>query len=171
MMGFYLPTGSADIHHLQHIAEVQPTRKRTRLQSKKCKKYKHRVSIVDELHTTLSAARSGLAASGNDLLSTVIAVPIAISIEAVSIFCGLFSAYPARAASKGKKHNEILAKSKLNTIADRGSANLNDDKISEEDFHLKLSEMINTSETENWSGSRKSGKRQWPQPELSSWKS
>ena len=45
--------------------------------------------------------------------------------------------------AKAKKHNQIrvLAESKLNSVADRISAALTDDKISDEEFSLILSEI------------------------------
>ena len=48
-----------------------------------------------------------------------------------------------RLQAKARKHNFIrcLAESKINTIADRISVALNDDKISEEEFRLILSEV------------------------------
>ena len=48
-----------------------------------------------------------------------------------------------RLQAKAKKHDLIhgLAESKLNTIADRISFALNDDKITEEEFRLILSEV------------------------------
>ena len=51
--------------------------------------------------------------------------------------------YRPEEPSKSKKHDEIrvLAESKLNSSADRISIALNDDKISDEEFHLVLSEI------------------------------
>ena len=48
-----------------------------------------------------------------------------------------------RLGVKARKHDQIhvLAESKLNTIADRISTALTDDKISEEEFRLILSEV------------------------------
>ena len=48
-----------------------------------------------------------------------------------------------RLQAKARKHDLIrrLAESKLNTIADRISVALNDDKITEEEFRLILSEI------------------------------
>ena len=48
-----------------------------------------------------------------------------------------------RLEAKARKHNHIrvLPESKLNTMADRISTTLTDDKISEEEFRLILSEV------------------------------
>ena len=95
----------------------------------------------------LRAASEGLAASGIGLLSTIIAVPVAVGLQAGAIVCGLVGAggkfIGRRLGVKARKHDQIrvLAESKLNTIADRISTALTDDKISEEEFRLILSEV------------------------------
>ena len=89
----------------------------------------------------------GLAASGIGLLSTIIAAPVAIGLQAGAIVCGLLGAggklVGRRLQAKAKEHDLIrgLAESKLYTIADRISVALNDDKITEEEFRLILSEI------------------------------
>ena len=89
----------------------------------------------------------GLAAFGVGLLSTIIAAPVAIGLQTVAIVCGLLGAggklVGRRLQAKARKHDLIrgLAESKLNTIADRISVALNDDKITEEEFRLILSEV------------------------------
>ena len=91
-------------------------------------------------------ASVGLAASGVGLLSTIIAVPAAIGIQAGAIVWGLLGAggkfIGRRLQAKARKHDQIriLAESKLNTIADRISTALTDDKISDEEFGLILAE-------------------------------
>ena len=88
----------------------------------------------------------GLAASGVGLLSTIIAAPVALSLQAGASVCGLLGAggklVGRRLQAKAGKHDLIrgLAGSKLNRIADRISVALNDDKIIEEEFLLILSE-------------------------------
>ena len=95
------------------------------------------------------AAKSsvGLAATGVGMLSTIIAVPVALGLQAVAIVCELLRAggklVGRRLHAKARKHDLIrgLAESKLNTIADRISVALNDDKITEDEFRLILSEV------------------------------
>ena len=90
---------------------------------------------------------AGLAASGVGLLSTIIAAPVALGLETGAIVCGLLGAggklVGRRLRAKARKHDLIrgLAESKLNTIADRISVALNDDKITEKEFRLILSEV------------------------------
>ena len=88
-----------------------------------------------------------MAAMGVGLLMTIIATPIAIGLQARVIASGLLGAGGRficwKLEAKARKHDQIrvLAISKLNSIADRISAALTHDKISEEEFHLILSEV------------------------------
>ena len=96
---------------------------------------------------SLSVASAGLAASGVGVLTTIIAAPIAGGLQAGAIACGLLGAggrfICRRLEAKARKHDHIhvLAQSKINIIADRISTALTDDKISEEEFRLILSEV------------------------------
>ena len=89
----------------------------------------------------------GLVASDIGLLSTIIAAPVAIGIQAGAVVCGLLGAggklIGRKLQAKAKKRNQIrfLADSKLNTISDHVSAAQVDDKISDEVFRLILSEV------------------------------
>ena len=88
-----------------------------------------------------------MASMGVRLLTTIIAAPVAIGLQAGAIACRLLGAGGRficwRLEAKARKHDQIrvLAISKLNSIADRISAALTDDKISEEEFRLILSEV------------------------------
>ena len=102
---------------------------------------------MDGLDTALSVASAGLAASGVGVLTTIIAAPVAVGLQAGAIACGLLGAggrfICRKLEAKARKHDQIrvLAVSKLNSIADRISAALTDDKISEEEIRLILSEV------------------------------
>ena len=95
----------------------------------------------------LSVAGAGLAASGVGVLTMIIAAPVTVGLQARAIACGLLGAggrlICRRLEAKAKKHDQIrvLAISKLNSIADRFSTALTDDKISKEEFRLILSEV------------------------------
>ena len=106
------------------------------------KKYRRGANVSDGIDTALSVTSVGLAASGVGLLSTIIAAPVAIGLQAGAIVCGLLGA-GRRLPANARKHVLIrgLAESKLNTIADRISVALNDDKITEEEFRLILSKV------------------------------
>ena len=110
------------------------------------KKYRRGANVVDGIDTTLSVTSVGLAASGAGLLSTIIAAPVALGLQAGRLCVGWWGRWeigrPGLQA-KARKHDLIrgLVESKLNTIADRISVALNDDKITEEKFRLILSEI------------------------------
>ena len=147
-MGLYPPLESPDDHRLQHVAEVKFRLEKERdIRALMYKKYRRGFNIVGSLDTALSTASVGLAASGIGLLSTIIATPVAIGIQAGAVVCGLLGAsgkvLGRRLQAKATKHNQIrvLAESKLNSVADCISAALTDDKISDEEFRLILSEI------------------------------
>ena len=102
---------------------------------------------MDGLDTALSVASAGLAASGIGVLTTIIAAPVAVGLQAGAIACGLLGAggrfICRKFEAKARKYDQIrvLAVSKLNSIADRISTALTDDKISEEEFRLILFEV------------------------------
>ena len=66
---------------------------------------------MDGLDTVLSVASVGLAASGVGLLSTIIAVPVAVGLQAGEIVCGLLGAGGKfigwRLGVKDRKHDQI----------------------------------------------------------------
>ena len=147
-MGLYPPLESDETHRLQHVAEVRFRLEKERdFRASMYKKYRRGGNVVDEIDTALSVTSVGLAASGVGLLSTIIAVPVALSLQAGAIVCGLLGAggklVGRRLQAKARKHDLIhgLAESKLNTIADRISVALKDDNITEEEFRLILSEI------------------------------
>ena len=111
------------------------------------KKYRRGANVADGTDTALSVTSVGLAASVVGLLSTIIAAPVALGLQAGAIVCRLLGAggklVGRRLQAKARKHDLIrgLAESKLNTIADRISVARNDDKITEEEFRLILSEV------------------------------
>ena len=88
-----------------------------------------------------------MAAMGVGLLTTIIAAPVAIGLQAGAIAVGLLGAggrfICRKLEAKARKHGRIwvLAVSKLNSISDRISAALTADKISEEEFRVILSEV------------------------------
>ena len=143
MMGLYPPLESGETHRLQHVAEVRFRLEKERdFRASMYKKYRCGANFVDGFDTALSVTSVGLAASGFGLLSTIIAAPVALGLQAGAIVCGLLGAggklVGRRLQAKARKHDLIrcLAESKINTIADRISVALNDDKISEEEFRL-----------------------------------
>ena len=146
-MGLYPPLETGDNHRLQQ-SEVKFRLGRERdIRASLYKKYRRGSNVVDGLDTELSVASVGLATFGVGLLSTIIAVPVAIGIQAGAIICGLLRAggkfIGRRLETKARTHDQIrvLAASKINDIADRISTALTDDKISDEEFRLIQSEV------------------------------
>ena len=82
-MGLYPPLESGETHRLQHVAEV-----RFRLENERdfrapmYKKYRRGANVVDGIDTAFSVTSMGLAASGVGLLSTIIAAPVALGLQA-----------------------------------------------------------------------------------------
>ena len=111
------------------------------------KKYRRTINAVDCIDTVLVASSLGMGAVGVGLLSTIIAAPIVVALEAAAVACG-FAGIAGKYISrrllvKAKKHDEIrvLALSKLNSITNVISNALRDGRISPEEFKLVLDEM------------------------------
>ena len=148
MMGLYPPLESGETHRPQHVAEVRFRLEKERdFRASMYKKYRRGSNVADGIDNAISVTCVGLAASGIGLLPTIIAAPVAIGLQAGAIVCGLLGAgwklVGRRYQAKARKHDLIrgLAESKLNTITNRISVALNDDKITEEEFRLILSEV------------------------------
>ena len=111
------------------------------------KKYSRWVNVLCATDTTLLSASMLMGVGGVGLLSTIIAAPIVVGLEAAALGCGLLSIagkFASRRLSvKAKKHSQIriLADSKLNTISDHVSKALTDGQISEEEFHKIVGEI------------------------------
>ena len=140
-MGLYPPLESGETHRLQHVAEVRFRLEKERdFRASMYKKYRRGANVVDVIDTALSMTSVGLAASGVGLLSTIIAAPAALGLQAGAIVCRLLGAGGKlvgwRLQAKARKHdlNRGLAESKLSTIADRISVALNDDKLPKRNF-------------------------------------
>ena len=148
-MGLYPPLKTTgDNHRLQHLAEVRAGLEKERdFRASLYKKYWRGANVVDGFVTGLSVAGAVMAATSVGLLTMIIATPIAIGLQAGAIANGLLGAGERfiyrKLEAKARKHDQIriLAVSKLNSIVDRISAALTDDKISEEEFRLVLSEV------------------------------
>ena len=143
-MGLYPPLETiGENHRRQHVAEVR---------SRLGKERDFRTSLynrtsagggggnaVDGLDTGLSLAGAAMAATGVVLLTTIITAPVAIGLQAGAIACGLLAGgrfICRRLEAKARKHDQIrvLAVSKLNSIADRISAALTDDRSPRRSF-------------------------------------
>ena len=135
-------------HRLQHISRLQRQLEEERdLRAALYKKYHRGVNVLDGIDTTLITVSMGLGVGGVGLLSTVVAAPVVLGLEAGYLACGILAVagkyVGRRLATKAKKHDEIrvLANSKLNTVADHVSTALKDGEISDREFRLVLDEL------------------------------
>ena len=105
------------------------------------------MNVLDGIDTTLITASMGIGVGGVELLSTVVAAPVVLGLEAGSLACGILAVVGKyvgrRLATKVKKHGEIrvLANSKLNKVAVHVSSALKDGEISDREFRLVLDEL------------------------------
>ena len=110
-------------------------------------KYRRGVNAADGVDTALLNASMGMGIGCVGLLSTIVAAPVVLGLDATTLTCGLLGVagkvVSCRLAVKDKKHGEIrvLALGKLNTIADHMSTDLTDGEISDHEFRLVLDEV------------------------------
>ena len=131
------------INEIQKLLESERDRRESL-----AKKYQRGINILSGVSYANELAAVGLGVAGVSLLSTVVATPIVIVMEAVALGAGGLSVVGNLIcdkvfSSKAKKHYQImmLAQSKLNTISDHISKALQDNSISDEEFHLIVSEL------------------------------
>ena len=111
------------------------------------KKYRRAINAADGIDTVLVTSSLGMGAAGVGLLSTIIAAPVVVALEAAALACGLASIagkyVSRRLLVKAKKHDEIrvIALSKLDSITGGISNALRDGHISPKEFKLVLDEM------------------------------
>ena len=106
-------------------------------------KYNREVNIIGVIDNCLGVTAIGLGVTWVSLLWTIVATPVVIGMEAVSIVMGLLRVVGNRAIKKMlfkiEKHEKIvmLAVSTLNTISSL-IAKASDNSISHEEFSLIL---------------------------------
>ena len=119
MITLYPPLESGETHRLQHVAEV-----RFRLEKERdfiapmYEKYRRGANVADGIDTAISVISVDLAASGVRFLSSIIAAPVAIGLQAGAIVCGLLGAggklVGRRLQAKARKHDLIRGLAKHN---------------------------------------------------------
>ena len=111
---------------------------------KKYKRYHDFLSKVSVSTGTLSFISS---ASGGGTALSGVGLPAGASLGAIGLICGILSVFTGAVAKKVShkinKHEQTVAicQSKVNSIKDRISKALNDNKISAEEFHNIISEV------------------------------
>ena len=144
-----IPTeGNGNSYRLQQITRIQAELAReAEKRAGLCKKYKRGVNIVDGVDTTLVAVGAGFGVGGAALLSTIVAIPIALGLEFGSLGCAGLSVVGKvvgrRLTAKHDKHRHIeaIARAKLNTLSDIISKALVDGDISDAEYGLVLREV------------------------------
>ena len=111
---------------------------------KKYKRYHDFLSKVSVSTGTLSFISS---ASGVGTALSGVGLPAGASLGAIGLICGILSVFTGAVAKKVShkinKHEQTVAicQSKVNSIKDRILKALNDNKISDEEFHNIISEV------------------------------
>ena len=141
-------------YRLQKISEIQQqleAEKEKRVQLGE--KYKKGVKAVDVIDYVLASTIVGLSILGIGLLTTIIAAPAVITTETITMAAGMLFILSRQVKRKLKhkatKHEKInvLSQDVLQKISGLISKALNDDKISDEEFSLILSELDTFRET------------------------
>jgi hypothetical protein len=111
------------------------------------KKYRRGITACNGVDGALTVACMGFGCAGVGLLSTIIAAPLVLGLEAAALACGaagIASKFVSRRlAAKEHKHDEIrvLALAKVNTIATHVSDALRDGNVSDEEFRIIMGEV------------------------------
>ena len=110
-------------------------------------KYNREGNIIGVIVNCLGVTAIGLGITGIGLLSTIVAAPAVIGIEAISIVIELlrvaWNRVIKKMSLKKEKHEKIamLAVSVLNTVSSLISKALSDDSISDQEYSLILLEF------------------------------
>ena len=121
-------------HRLQHISRLQRQLEEERdLRAALYKKYHRGVNVLDGIDTTLITVSMGLGVGGVGLLSTIVAAPVVLGLEAGSLACGILAVagkyVGRRLATKAKKHDEIRVLAKGPSINSNVHHNPNNVRI------------------------------------------
>ncbi len=142
-----LPASGHD-YRIQEITRIQTElRQEASKRASLCKKYKRGINAVDSTDAALVVVGAGLSVGGIGLLASIIAVPIAVGLEAGSLGCAglcvIGKAIGRKLTAKFDKHRRIetLARAKLNTISDVISQALTDGEISDTEYRMILAEV------------------------------
>ena len=140
--------GSAHVYRLGKIAEIQKELERERdKRASLNEKYRKGVRFINVIDYISSLVAMGSTASAIAVLSTIVAAPVAVALQAVGVGAGVFGVIgrviSRKLTLKVEKHEKIktLAEAKLNTISYYVSKALEDDNISDEEYSLILNEL------------------------------
>ena len=140
--------GTAHAYRLAKIVDIQKE-----IQTERDKravlntKYRKGVRIINVLDTISDLVALASGAATIAVLSTIIAAPIAVALQALAVGAGVFSVIGRvvnrKLTLKAEKHRQIktLAEAKLNSISDYVSKALEDGYISDEEYSLIQNEL------------------------------
>ena len=117
--------------------------------------YYRTVTWINNSDAVLIAVSMGLGIAGVGLLSTIVAAPVVVALEILSIYTGVLSIIGKYASKKlllkAQKHEKItvLIEAKLNSISTLISKALNDGSISDREFSLIMDEFSRFQEMKN----------------------
>ena len=115
-------------------------------------KYRKGVRIINVVDTISDLVALASGAATITVLSTIVAAPIAVALQALAVGAGVFSVIGRvvnrKLTLKSEKHGQIktLAEAKLNTISDYVSKALEDGYISDDEYSLIQNELTKFNE-------------------------
>ena len=143
-------------YRLKKITEIQMSLEEERISRRRLsEKYYRIVTWVNNSDAVLIAVSMGLGIAGVGLLSTIVAAPVVVALEILSICTGILSIIGKYASKKlllkAQKHEKItvLIEAKLNSISTLISKALNDGSISDREFSLIMDEFSRFQEMKN----------------------
>lgn len=143
-------------YRLKKINEIQLDLEEERvLRERLAENYFRAVTWINNSDAVLIAVSLALGIAGVGLLSTIVAAPVVVGLEILSICTGVLSIIGKYASKKlllkAQKHEKItiLIEVKLNSISTLISKALNDGSISDSEFSLILNEFSRFQEMKN----------------------
>ena len=140
--------GGAHAYRLAKIAEIQKDieteRDKRAVLNTKYRKGVRIINVVDGISALVALCST---ASAIAIMSTIVAAPVAVALQAVGVGAGVFSAVGRvvnrKLSLKAEKHRRIktLAEVKLSMISDYVSKALEDDYISDQEYSLIQNEL------------------------------
>ena len=109
------------------------------------KKYKRCYNLLSRISTSSGTLSFCLSGSGVGTAFSGVGLPLAASLGGLGLICGVLSVITGEAGKnvsrKVTKHEKTVSESKINSLKDRISKALADDRISDEEFENILAEM------------------------------
>ena len=143
-------------YRLKKITEIQMSLEEERISRRRLSENYYRiVTWVNNSDAVLIAVSMALGVAGVGLLSTIVAAPVVVALEILSICTGILSIIGKYASKKlllkAQKHEKItvLIEAKLNSISTLISKALNDGSISDREFSLIMDEFSRFQEMKN----------------------